>query len=296
MQELRTLADLLTRPDFLVGAMLGALALVLLYVLPPPWRVWGIPLTVATVIGIDLAVGRRLGMTIGVTLVVVGGALMVPRITDSVGWRSRFHPFGVILILAGSLLTSTRADLEGGMWIPWAIPLVVVAMGTAMGGWARMPSRLLGPMFLVSAFGIWTTVPETDTARVLLGVSLALAPATLSWIGAKSSVAGTFGVAAVVTWVGATSGDTRPASIVGAWGCLGLVALYPVLYDRLHHLPEWVIVVTHIVFVVISARIIGLGQEAGPAAIALTLMIGAVILLSRSGWVLTPGSTASGSD
>ena len=82
-------------------------------------------------------------------------------------------------------------------------------------------------LIAISAAGVYLAVPDTELARVLLGVALPFVllsiPNALSPIGPAGSAA----VAGVFTWVIFVGGRGRPGSVIGGLATLGLLLAEP---------------------------------------------------------------------
>jgi hypothetical protein len=267
--SISTLADLFTRPDFQVGVLAGAVGLGVLYAASredsnTQW--WGVVFALAALLVINTVVERRLGVSSGLFALGAGGWLLRPgedRPTGALGWA---------LVVAGAVLVGWRGGLSDINWLPLLTPVAIVIAGIALSTWStRLPHNLLGPMMAITAFGIWVTVPETEHARVLLGVSLPLAAATVRPIHARLSTAGAFALAGMVVWVVAIGGDARPGSIIGGWASLGLMVILPFVRPSATMLIErrpFLVVGLHALFVLVAARVIGLWESAVVASIA----------------------------
>lgn len=268
-ESLNTLADLFTRPDFQAGLLAGAVGLGVLYAVStqsPDTKWWGGVFTLAALIAINTAVGRHLGVSSGLFALAAGGWLLSP---DN---DRRTKPLGWVLVILGAIIVGWRGGLSDIDWLPWVTPVAIVIAGASFAGWSRrLPHNLLGPMMAITAFGIWVTVPETEHARVFLGVSLPLAAATLRPFHARLSTAGSFALAGMVIWVVAIGGDARPGSIIGGWGTLGAIAILPWLRSnataRIQERPV-LIVGFHALFVLVASRVIGLWESAVIASLA----------------------------
>jgi hypothetical protein len=269
VEEIQTLVDLLGRVEFITGLVTGSVAVALLAGAIPRERLrpWGLAVGLATLATIHSTIGRRLGFTLAIALVAIGGWLISERTSQ----ESKRSPVGWVLIVAGAFLAVSRGDIPE-MWIQVGGVLAIMVAGSIMSRWSSLNQYLVGPLFLITAFGIWSTVPETNAARGLLGLAIPLAFATLKPIGARLTTVGAYAVATVVIWIGATGGVSRPASVIGAWASLGLLVILPLVGARLQTAPRWPVLVGHGVMVLISARVIGLGVAGSialPAAMAL---------------------------
>ena len=130
-------------------------------------------------------------------------------------------------------------------------------------------------------------MPDTDLARLLLGVSLPLAVGTLPPVSAALTMPGSFALAGVLAWLPTLGGESRPASIVGAWASIGMIVLIPVatlLWPR-RRVTTLSMFALHAVVTLVAARVIGLWTWAVPAAIAAAFLylaaMGATYWLGR---------------
>jgi hypothetical protein len=268
-ESLNTLIDLFTRPDFQAGAVTGAIGLGVLYAVSraePDTRWWGVVLTLATLVAINTAVARSVGVAAGLVALGTGGWMLDP------GSDRRYRPLGWLAVAVGAAMVGWLGGLSDIGWLPWVTPLAILIAGATLAAWStRLPHNVLGPMMAITAFGIWVTVPETEHARAFLGASLLLAPATVQPIHAKLSSAGSFALAGMLVWVVAIGGDARPGSIIGGWAALGLIAIVPWLRTNATSLVERrpvVVVGFHALFVLLATRVIGLWESAVVATVA----------------------------
>lgn len=271
--SIETTLDLFSRADFMTGLALGGLGLLALSVIDAEVD-WGLVLAAAMLIAIQATIGRRLGLLLSVALLAAGGWLL-----ERWGSESRAGLAAAwTAMAAGGALLATRSGLPEVSWIVWLTPLLGLVGASLLVRWR--PRLHLGPLFLISAFGIWATVPETREARALLGIALPLGWATLrkraslGWPGAAA-------LTSVVAWVAATGGEARHASIVGGWACLGLLLVLPLaerLQGRLLKPRPWVIYPAHGCFVLIASRVIGLWEAPALTALFAVLALVAVTL------------------
>jgi dTDP-4-dehydrorhamnose 3,5-epimerase len=155
------------------------------------------------------------------------------------------------------------------------------ASGWVMSRWSKVDAPFLGALFLITAFGIWATVPDTHGARVLLGAAVPLALGTTHLVGARLTSAGAFALAGLVVWIGATGGEARPASIIGAWASLGLLLILPIAMGRLRSYRVAFLLIGQGLFVFVTARIIGFGDDAASAILTTVLLYGLVLGVLR---------------
>jgi hypothetical protein len=294
--SIQTLVDLLTRSQFHAGLIAGAAVLAVPRALRLPKGTigWGLGVCVATMAGVYVTMGRRLVMTVGLVLLVLGG-WMIHRSRTDANVRAR-QPMAWVLIVLGATVVTVRGGLPGTPWIQLLAPLAIIAFGYWIASWGSNTHRhLLGPLFAISAFGVWTTVPDTDSARVLIGVALPMLLATLPFSDLRISSIGAYPLAAIVVWAAATGGEPRHGSIIGAWGCFGLLAILPWLHDNGADTPRWLIMTMHSLLVLLASRLFGLWESAAYAAFG----VGAISALAYT--ILTsvrfdPAQMGSGND
>jgi hypothetical protein len=273
---LSTLLDLTNRAEFMYGGLTGLIALLVIALVTPDQKQrldWGVVFAVAFLLTIGLTVGRRFGLVFGVGTLALGGWLArPPHDTARV-------IFGWLFLVAGAGVVAWRGGLPDLGWVMLLTPLLILGGGTALALWSlKLPQEVLGPMVAISAFGIWATVPDTEAARVLLGVSLPMALGTVRPVRAAITYAGAFPLVAIMVWATAVGGEGRPASIIGGWACLGALIILP-LYRR--SLRSWVesrplvAVLFHAVLVGVASRIIGLWESVWLAIVAV-LVLGTV--------------------
>ena len=166
-------------------------------------------------------------------------------------------------------------------------PLVAGAAAVAAGALLadfdrRRRDGLALPLWAVSVAGVWATVPDVESAVVVLGA--ALPPALLGWPSPLArnglvslGVAGSLAGAGLLVWVVATDGAGRPGSMVGGLACLGVLGVEP-LARRLGGrgpgsppLPAAALLAAHLVLVAVASRVVGRREtvaQALPLAVA----------------------------
>lgn len=276
--SISTLRDLLTQPEFLTGLSIGTIGLIVAVAIARSrWAyAWGMVLSAAALIVAFATDQMAEGLAAGLLLLVVGGVLL--RHSEQPASPTPIVVVAWGLIVLGSTLATQAGDT--GVWARFALPLLVIFLGRELGRWETLPQApLVGVLFAITAFGVWTTVPDTETARGLLGVAIPMSIATHRSVGARLSLAGAFAVVTVIAWVAATGGGARGASIAGAMGCIGFLAIIPALGELGRKVSSGWILTGHALFVLISARVIGLWVRPFPAVFALAALTGLTYLL-----------------
>jgi hypothetical protein len=230
-------------------------------------------------------------------------------------------------VLAGALLASACAELAWSVWPnPVAIALAslpgaVVTAGAVVGGdvWTRVMvaafaavggalavdfdehDRLgVGPsLWLLTVAGVYWTVPDTEAARAVLGVAIAVAllgwPLRLARLGVGGAVASM----CVLGWVIGQGGWPRAGAVVGGIATIGLFALEPIArrlrpdehidFDAREVLLATCIAVVHLACVAAGSRWAGLARDRGPAALRLLAFTPVALALT---FALAPVSVA----
>lgn len=289
-QSLDTLTDLLTRADFITGLIAGLIALGILFALvrlgAGALVGWGLVLTFAGLVGIHFHIGRRLSLILAL-LVLGAGGWILDRVASDPDRRSlRVLAWAVIVV--GGVIFSTRSGLPDIAWVRISAPFVVVLAGVTLRKWTDgEAAKYVGPLFAITAFGIWTTVPSTESARVLLGAAIPMAFGTLRPVGARIYGPGAFALSGLAIWVVALGGEPRPASLLGGWACLGILVALPLLLRNRQGpgIKMWMVVVGHAVTVLLASRVVGLQDSVVVAMVGLAIL---TVVLTAIGLALRP--------
>jgi hypothetical protein len=185
-------------------------------------------------------------------------------------FATRLAPVRPLGCLVGGLLLAASAPSHTP---GWELVLLVVGpglAGAAIADFDRRPAPLVPVLLIVSALGVYATVPDTEVPRAFLGVLLPLAvvawPMRLGTLGRG----GAYAVAGLFCWTAVVEGAGRRSSVPAAVLCLGLLILEPggrafAGWAARHHRPVrrlasnhlLVSVAFHVALVSVSARIAG---------------------------------------
>jgi hypothetical protein len=253
-----------------VGVAAAAIAVVGYAVTPrrlTPLPVGGILLAVGALV----AIGRFRSVPTAVVIGVLGVA-----VTSALASRRPFAtPWVVLCTLPFAWLLAFRGGLVELTWVRVAV-IAAICVGGALSGsfddtWAPTAPGLT--LFVVSAAGVYLCAPDTEEIRALLGVAavLALLGWPVRWMRLGRS--GAAAAVATLVWVAAVDVRGRPASLIGALCCLGLLVAQPLggallpfarralrEIDREKQTP--LLIVAHGVLVLFASRAVGLRVNA----------------------------------
>ena len=197
----------------------------------------------------------------------------------------------VVLALPFAFVIGFHGELVSDVWARTLVTVAVAAGATLVtefdDTWRRDAMGVT--LFVVTAAGVYATVPDTELVGAVLGASLPLL--LLGWPGRLASLGrpGAAAATALLLWAGAAGGGGRPASIVAVVACLGLLVGVPVgtlLLPRaattFRHVSErpllLSLVACHVVIVATAARVAGRRTDLVGAAV-LAVVIGAAAIL-----------------
>jgi hypothetical protein len=286
------LTDLLTHDGFRTGAVLGLVAAAVVALVarragrPRPWA--GLAFGVAVVVGVAERSGVEAGTVAGLVLLAAGGHLAARRPTV----------VRVGAALPGAAIFTWAAAPESPSWAVPTILAVTLVGGALLARFdeAFAPSGLPPVLLAVTTAGIYATTPDTEHAAILLGAAVPVAllgrPRPLASLGA----AGSFVVAALMSWDVVVEGSGRDGAVVGGLACLGVLALEPLVRqacaprsrgtvrdaDAGVTVTQAILVVAlHVAVVIVSSRVAGLRDSAVEAlAICAIAYAGAAALLA----------------
>ena len=134
-----------------------------------------------------------------------------------------------LAIAPGAALLGAVTPLAGGWIARLTLALATVAIGVAIRDFDAMRGAPGAAWLLltVSAAGIYLAVPDTELARVLLGVSIPFALLSIPKPLCRVGPAGSAAVAGLFVWVVVVGGRGRPGSVVGGLACLGILLAEP---------------------------------------------------------------------
>jgi hypothetical protein len=178
----------------------------------------------------------------------------------------------------GLVIVALAAEGTEG-WARALAFVTVVAAGPAAVAFDRRLPYLTFALLVVSAIGAYWTLPDTEQARVLIGALLPVGLLAVVFRQAPEPSSPSLGVG-LIAWVALVGGFGRAGSVVGAIGCLGVLALGPLARRS----APILVVAVHVAVVVIASRVAGLRQSAWTAAaVLLPVIVAAAGILLLAG-------------
>ena len=223
---------------------------------PGSLPIGGLLISVATLIAVAFAGEVPIALWSGIGLIWLLTTLVLRLGGSSVAIALASVPGAVVVALAAT---------EQPGWVRAVVVLSVPILGFLLGDFeSRYGVRGLGVIYFgLAAFGSFLAVPDTESIRTLFAVALPIS--FLAWPRVRVSVGppGAYLVAALLVLFTSEGGTGRPASVIGALACLGLVIVEPVavrikpriasLAERLPSNPAAVLIAAVPQFVIVMA-------------------------------------------
>jgi hypothetical protein len=290
-------------PEFRTGLAVGAVAAIVVllcsYVASrrraSPLPLAGVALAVAALVGFDRVASAPARLVVGV--VATGAVVAICAARSWPAWLA------ALAVAPFAYVVAHQAEFADPTWLPWLL-LVAVPVGAAgamafetiEGGLCVTPALLA-----ISAAGVYWAVPDTELPACLLGAALLIA--VVAWPLRRAS-AGRAGAAASVVplfWAAAVGGLGRPASIVGATACLGLLVGLPVAHalsrrsnspSALSGAPRAVaLLLAHGVLVAVASRAAGT-RTGVHAAVVIAAIVGVASIVVGAAFITTEEPSA----
>jgi hypothetical protein len=176
----------------------------------------------------------------------------------------------------------------------WGLPgVTVIAVATAAAFRLLMrqtPAWSVGIVFALWVLGVWGTVPDTERAAVVMGVTAAMLPALWPALKIRVGWEGTPVAVAALGFVTITDGAARSVSMVGALGMAGMpvVAAAVCQWSRGgRRSSPWWLVTAQVVHVIVSGRVAG--QISQPEGALIVVILSALVTGGWLAWGVRPG-------
>jgi hypothetical protein len=223
------LIEILQSSYFLWGLALGGLALIgvrgneAVRTGDDPLPIGGVLIAAASMGAASLAGDLPSAVWIGVGVIVLL-TLMVENLDGSpIVIAAASIPGAVVVALAGS---------SEPAWVRLVVVVSIPIIGFLINDFeSRYGGHGLGVIYFgLAALGTFLAVPDTEWVRTLFAVALPIS--FLAWPRVLVTVgpAGAYAAGAVFALFTSEGGTGRPASVIGALACLGLLLIEPVLF------------------------------------------------------------------
>lgn len=167
---------------------------------------------------------------------------------------------------------------RGGSAPLWQIAIAVLAALFAAYGIQRLRPGWVGAFAVAATIGgIWATVPDTERAAVLIGVTAAVAWAWWPAQWATPRVAGSLIVGLLLAWVALRGGVGRETGLIGAVGSMAMLGWTAF---ALPDSPRGLVLAGHVVLVGVWSRWAGLSTSSATAlAIGISASLAVALVL-----------------
>ena len=257
--------------------------------------------------GFLAALEIRYGVATGVW--VAAGLLIAAGLVGSLGKLARGPALLLALGGAWMLSVAVRDAVPSGRvpvgelvpWFPWFVFVAVPVVGVLVSDFDRRNGAPSIPLSGITVLGLFFLVPDTELARVLLGVALPAMVLGWPWPAARLGAPGAYAIAGILLWAAAIDGRGVPAALIVVIACFGLLVSEPL--SRLvvgSRAPKqwrpslWVVAgIVQLATATAASRLLPSGVSLMGAAVftlALLLIAGALFHLfrarlgSRDGW------------
>jgi hypothetical protein len=235
--RLDALNDLVHARAFALGLAFGGIAFLLLSLIGVVRRgrvpdAAGLAFAAAAWLGVRGAWGPELAsgsVALALLVISIGGACVV-IVNRRTTFGSKF-PAAVtaVAIAPGAIYLAKVTPLAGGSTARTVLAVSVIVIGVAMRDFDAMHGPKGAPwlLFLISALGVYLAVPDTELARVMLGVALPFVLLSIPKPIFALGPAGSPALAGVFVWVVVVGGRGRPGSVVGGLATIGVLVAEP---------------------------------------------------------------------
>jgi hypothetical protein len=274
-----TVITALTSVEFGAGFRLGLIAAVLGGLGAVSWRantgkpgrVVGALFTGAAALSMNVAMEVPAEVWLGLAVLGIGGLLS----------RSKSLTIGVMAAIPGAWLIAGSLEIGSASWTSWFL-LAALIGGAALAGRTddELSVPILGPLLLALTIGgVYLAVPDTEEMLVLAGAITPLAllgwPSNVSKIGSS----GSYMAVGILVWAAWWGGMGRPAAIVGAVSCLGMLLLVPLCRRSRDH-PA-LVVGLHLILVAAGSRLAAQQSDPNLAALLAGVAVGGAYIAIR---------------
>ncbi|HEX5095914.1 MAG TPA: hypothetical protein VFX21_07875 [Acidimicrobiia bacterium] len=277
--------DIFGTADFRAGLAAGAVGAVCVLVAAAVVRRWrpralpiagaGVAFTGASFVAVALR--HDVPAPVPVAVAGVGSAVWLLARRHAPPWLGVFAavPFAALLAFACDLATPAWFRLVVFGTVCLGVPLIASFEAT----WGT--GAPVGGLLALSVLGIAFAVPDTEEIASLAGTAIVIAVAAWPFVPVRIGAGGAAAALAWTTWVAAFDARGRPAALLGAVGCFGLLvglALVDPIARRVLRAHPWsvwtaiVLTAVHAVVVALMSRVAGTEASVGRAAMVVLVV------------------------
>lgn len=239
---------------------------------------FGAVAVVADLVGYRVELRAPAGFVVGLGVLALAGALAN---------HSRSHLSQLLLTLPGAAVVAWSLPDFVPRWVKVVSVVVIAIVAPLVGDSDQTAPRVVPALAAVSVLGVYSCVPDTDLARVLVGGFLVTALLCFSR-DLRGVRAGVFPVVGLIVWTAGDGGFARPGSVVGAMACFGVMTLLPIVWRQVRTIGPWtpggwLLGAVHVVLVIWCARVAGFRHGWLPALVLVAIgYVGAIAVLAAA--------------
>jgi hypothetical protein len=228
---------LLHSHSFTLGLAYGGIAFFVAAIVAATTRrrvpdIAGLTFVAAAWLGVRAAWGAPLARTSAAwafVMLAAGGALAGLITAHRPEARRHVVLVTATLMIPGAIVLAVVTPLAGSAMARVVLALATIGIGVALRDFDAINGRKGAPwlLFAIAAAGVYLAVPDTELARVFIGVALPFILLSVPFPTVGFGPAGSTAMAGVFTWVVVVGGRGRPGSVVGGLAAIGLLAAEP---------------------------------------------------------------------
>jgi hypothetical protein len=224
--------------SFALGLAFGGIAFLVAALLAASTRrrapdIGGLTFAAAAWLAVRGAWGEQLARSSvawALALLALGGAFATFVASRRVAARRYVLLVTALALAPGAIVLALATPFAGSAVSRAVLAVSTIGIGVGLRDFDAVNGRKGAPwlLFAIAAAGAYLAVPDTELARVFLGVAIPFVLMSIPFPTASFGPAGSAAISGVFTWVVVVGGRGRPGSVVGGLATIGLLAAEPI--------------------------------------------------------------------